>query len=170
MNIWASLKNTRLEHIKQIPLLRDLTCLSFASSVNMQKENTIYCISQSYLIIECHFHRSSIPKNTLEKNLPSSFLPAVANEKPNETWVFWFLPEKKESRPHDLAWPASGPFSEGTWAGQTGCGLAAPQQPPRERQGGRDFKCITHFNDRSVVIRTEHCLVIVATYSVKRFK
>lgn len=35
----------------------------------MQKENRIYHISQSYLIIECHFHRTSIPKNTLEKKI-----------------------------------------------------------------------------------------------------
>lgn len=100
-----------LEDVKQIPPLKLLKYMPFASSVNMQYGNTIYHSSQSYLIIECHFHRTGIPKNTLENNLPPSCLTEVANEKPNETPFFWFFSKEQEGRPHYLV---SRPFSKGT--------------------------------------------------------
>lgn len=138
-----------LEDVKQIPPLELLKYMPFASSVNMQYGNTLYHSSQSYLIIECHFHRTSIPKNTLENNLPPSCLTEVANEKPNGTPFFWFFSKEQEGRPHYLV---SRPFSKGISCVEEhpaplrvlpGCGHAA--SPRATKRGAMGLELPMHY-------------------------
>ena len=148
--------------------------------MNIQRGKTIWCVFQSYLITECWFHRTSILKNTLEKvSLPHSPLQLQIRSQIRHR-LCQFISKRK--RVHQIIWCRLylGHLlrESSTWRGRAPCDLTASAwvwspsfcRSLPERQWGWELAAHHYFDDKSTVISTEHCSIIVPVYLVEWFE
>lgn len=133
--------------------------MPFAFDVNIQKENPICHVSQSYLIMEYCFHRTNIPKSILE-NICLSQTPLqlqIRSHMRHNLWWFLFQKEWGEGADH-ITWHClqMGHVLMGasTWRDTDSFTLSAGVWPPtswrrhRERQRGWGLPVHYNFDDK----------------------